>query len=100
MQLLLPLNDYSSNEMYISKSNVQKRQNAKTFSLKCNKELLCFRLAVNQLCSVVVSDAIVWHPLPTVIPSSISSKSSASLPDMEQLEQNKFQKDLLRVELE
>ncbi|XP_025090200.1 transmembrane protein 241-like isoform X2 [Pomacea canaliculata] len=59
-----------------------------------------FLLAVNQLCSVVVSDAIVWHPLPTVIPSSISSKSSASLPDMEQLEQNKFQKDMLRVELE
>lgn len=61
-----------------------------------------FFIAVNHLCSVVVSDAVIHSPLPHILNNSERStkvKRPASAPDMRQLERQELQKDMLRIEL-
>lgn len=61
-----------------------------------------FLLAVNQVCSVVVLDAVSRSPLPHIIPpsaSTLSQRRPASAPDIRQLERHELQQDMLRIEL-
>ena len=61
---------------------------------------LCNRVAVNQLCSVVVSDAVSHTPQPHILPAATPPRRPASAPDMRQLERHQLQQDMLRIELE
>ena len=56
------------------------------------------RMAVNQLCSVVASDAVSHTPLPHILPAALPRRP-ASAPDMRQLERHQLQQDMLRIEL-
>lgn len=60
-----------------------------------------FLLAVNQVSSVVVLDAVNRSPLPHIIrpPALTSPRRLASAPDMRQLERHELQQDMLRIEL-
>ncbi|KAK7091938.1 hypothetical protein V1264_009554 [Littorina saxatilis] len=59
-----------------------------------------FLVCVNQLCSVVVADAVSHAPsLPHILPAAAPPRRPASSPDMRQLERHQLQQDMLRIEL-